>query len=365
MPYKNFQPIQLTASEVNTYLMNQSVMVFANSTARSAALTLPTEGMVTYLQDTDELEIYNGSAWLRAVVTSDDESISTSGNITSSAGNIAATTGTVTANGNITSSAGNISATTGNLTAGGSATISGDLTVDTSSLRVDATNNVVGIMTATPATGQYNDWSVDIASGRVRIAGQRSGGTAGIALGTGTPDANWYNGTAFMGLDGSANSSSVGFWHSGAWRQLVLQTGQTVFPYQPYFNARNGSGNLTFTGVWNPATVFVNNQSRYNTSNGRFTAGVAGYVLCAFSSLINTPLNTSHFYVYFMVDGVEKTVRVHTDYNQPRNYEPVTNVAIVYLPSASSYVECYVVCQDSAAIYGSPWGGGLSYALLG
>jgi hypothetical protein len=345
MPYKNFQPQQLTASEVNTYLMNQSVMVFANSAARSAALTLPTEGMVTYLQDTDELEIYNGSAWLRAVVTSDDESISTSGNITSSAGNIAATTG--------------------NLTAGGSATITGGLTVDTSSLRVDATNDVVGIMTATPATGQYNDWSVDIASGRVRIGGQRSGGTAGITLGTGTPTANWYNEAAFIGLDGAANSSNVGFWHSGAWRQLIAQTGQTVFPYQPYFHGRNGSGNLTFTGVWNPATVFVNNQSRYNTSNGRFTPGVAGYVLCAFASLINTPLNNSHFYVYFNVDGAEKTVRVHTDYAQPRSYEPVTNVAIVYVPTASSYVECLVHCQESAAIYGSPWGGGLTYALLG
>jgi hypothetical protein len=52
----------LNASEINTYLMNQSVMVFADSAARASALT-PSEGMVTYLQDTNALEYYTGTAW--------------------------------------------------------------------------------------------------------------------------------------------------------------------------------------------------------------------------------------------------------------------------------------------------------------
>lgn len=68
MPYKNFTPNQLTASEVNEYLMKQSVMVFANSTARGAALTTPAEGMVTYLQDVNRIEMYDGTAWLRVLV---------------------------------------------------------------------------------------------------------------------------------------------------------------------------------------------------------------------------------------------------------------------------------------------------------
>jgi hypothetical protein len=53
----------LNASELNTYLMNQSVMVFANAAARSAAFTA-SEGMVTYLEDTNALELYNGAAWV-------------------------------------------------------------------------------------------------------------------------------------------------------------------------------------------------------------------------------------------------------------------------------------------------------------
>jgi len=63
MAYKVFaNGFTLNASELNTYLMNQSVMVFADAAARTAALT-PTEGMVTYLESTNALEFYNGTAW--------------------------------------------------------------------------------------------------------------------------------------------------------------------------------------------------------------------------------------------------------------------------------------------------------------
>jgi hypothetical protein len=64
MAYKTFaNGFPLPASDLNNYLMNQSVIVFADSTARSAALPTPTEGMITYLEDTNLVEVYNGSAW--------------------------------------------------------------------------------------------------------------------------------------------------------------------------------------------------------------------------------------------------------------------------------------------------------------
>lgn len=64
MAYKVFQNgYQLPASDLNNYLMNQSVMVFADSTARSAAITSPVEGMLSYLESTNSYEGYNGSAW--------------------------------------------------------------------------------------------------------------------------------------------------------------------------------------------------------------------------------------------------------------------------------------------------------------
>ena len=55
----------LTAAQVNTYLQEQSVMVFASSAARTSALSaVLAEGMMSYLQDTNAVQVYNGSSWV-------------------------------------------------------------------------------------------------------------------------------------------------------------------------------------------------------------------------------------------------------------------------------------------------------------
>jgi hypothetical protein len=55
----------LTAAQVNDYLMLQTVMVFANSAARTTALSgVLAEGLVSYLKDTDVVEVYTGAAWV-------------------------------------------------------------------------------------------------------------------------------------------------------------------------------------------------------------------------------------------------------------------------------------------------------------
>jgi len=54
----------LTAADVNTNLMDQAVMVFADAAARTTAIPSPTEGMVTYLSDSNTVEAYNGSAFV-------------------------------------------------------------------------------------------------------------------------------------------------------------------------------------------------------------------------------------------------------------------------------------------------------------
>jgi hypothetical protein len=54
----------LTASDVQNYLMDQTVMNFAGTAARSSAIATPTTGMTTYNQTTQQLETYNGSAYI-------------------------------------------------------------------------------------------------------------------------------------------------------------------------------------------------------------------------------------------------------------------------------------------------------------
>jgi hypothetical protein len=55
----------LTASNVQNFLQNQSVMVFADSTARATGIGTANfeEGMFTFLTGTDALEFYDGTAW--------------------------------------------------------------------------------------------------------------------------------------------------------------------------------------------------------------------------------------------------------------------------------------------------------------
>ena len=63
----------LSASDVNGYLMDQSVMVFADEASRTSAIGTPTEGMFTYTSDDDAFEYWDGSAW---------QSVSNPGDIT-------------------------------------------------------------------------------------------------------------------------------------------------------------------------------------------------------------------------------------------------------------------------------------------
>ncbi len=71
MAYKVFtNGSVLQASEINDNLMRQSVIVFSNAAARSAAITVPLEGMLTWLEDVNRYENYNGSAWVQLVTPS-------------------------------------------------------------------------------------------------------------------------------------------------------------------------------------------------------------------------------------------------------------------------------------------------------
>jgi hypothetical protein len=53
----------LTADDLNDYLMDQAVVVFASAGARSAAVLSPEVGMLTYRVDGDVYEYWDGLAW--------------------------------------------------------------------------------------------------------------------------------------------------------------------------------------------------------------------------------------------------------------------------------------------------------------
>lgn len=110
----------LTAAQVNNYLQEQAVMRFANATARTTALSgVLAEGMVTYLMDTDAVEVYNGTSWV-PTATGDITAVTTGANSGLTGG---ATTGAVDLRINTTAK--------GSIIAGTGASTLGELTVGT------------------------------------------------------------------------------------------------------------------------------------------------------------------------------------------------------------------------------------------
>jgi hypothetical protein len=64
MPRKVFDSFtRLDASDVNTFLMDQTVQSFAGTAARGSAITTPVEGMVTYLNDSNSVQVYDSATW--------------------------------------------------------------------------------------------------------------------------------------------------------------------------------------------------------------------------------------------------------------------------------------------------------------
>ena len=64
--FKNFTATVLTASDVNNYLMEQSVMSFESTGARDTQITAPEDGMVAYIRSNNSSEglyTYNGTSW--------------------------------------------------------------------------------------------------------------------------------------------------------------------------------------------------------------------------------------------------------------------------------------------------------------
>lgn len=53
----------LTAAQLNI-VSDQTVMTFAGTAARGSAIPTPSEGMVTWLQDLESLEVYANNAWV-------------------------------------------------------------------------------------------------------------------------------------------------------------------------------------------------------------------------------------------------------------------------------------------------------------
>jgi hypothetical protein len=134
----------LSAADVNGYLM-QGVLVFADATARDAAITSPQEGQFAYTKDNNSLWYYSGSAWVASGATGDIEGV-TAGVGISGGG----TSGTVT----VTNSMATAIDAKGDLVVGTGADTFSKLTVGANGTTLVADSaEATGLKWAAPATG--------------------------------------------------------------------------------------------------------------------------------------------------------------------------------------------------------------------
>jgi hypothetical protein len=62
--YRTWTPGEvITANAVQSFLMDQTVMVFPSAAVRSTAVVVPTEGMLSWVENDSKYQYYDGAAW--------------------------------------------------------------------------------------------------------------------------------------------------------------------------------------------------------------------------------------------------------------------------------------------------------------
>ena len=128
----------------------------------------------------------------------------------------------------------------------------------------------------------------------------------------------------------------------------VNGSGHVTKPKTPYFFGGRNSGQTGSGNDFVSTVAITNRGSHYDTSNGRFTAPVAGDYLCSFKTFSSPQgLSNAHYQVSLRVNGT--SVSIYYFYHSGTHF-PIAFSEILNL-SASDYVTAHV--HGSLTVYGT------------
>ena len=192
--------------------------------------------------------------------------------------------------------------------------VSGDLTVDTSTLKVDSSNNRVGIGTASPATRIHIGDSGNAGEEAIQFSNNAVQGFIGIEGSSG----NRFLGSAVDNMFiGTTTADGLELATNNNVRMKIDADGRVTTPNQPlavaYYNSNSQDGAYNATNrnniIHKPGATRMNFGNLYDTSNGRFTAPIAGRYYIAFAGSQYTNNVSSYFLIRFLINGTaEKDV---------------------------------------------------------
>jgi hypothetical protein len=241
----------------------------------------------------------------------------------------------VAGSGNVSLGSGHNLVVPGTLAITGASTLTGDLTVDTSTLKVDSSNNRVGIGTASPT----QDLTI-VNSGSARM--ELVSGTSGTSI----IDMGDSADKDIGGIRYAQGTDTMQFRAGNDVRMSIDGSGRVFKPAQPSFLATGADDSYVTTSPIPFPTVKYNIGNHYNNSTYTFTAPVAGrYFFHAHLGLVNGG-SGNQGYPWFSVNGSQNQ---YSYQNFSTTWYGNANLTCVYNLSANDTVK--VTFSYSSATY--------------